>query len=134
MKTYQPKAGEVVRARHTIDAKGQVLGRLSTKIANLLTGKGKATYSAHMDSGDFVEVLNAKDIVLTGRKAKQKLYRSHSGYPRGFKEISFEKLNKEQPSKVIMHAVSGMLPDNRLKRDRMARLTFKQSLASLTGK
>lgn len=123
-KTFQPK-GEVKRAKHEIDAKGQVLGRLATKIANLLTGKGKVTYSAHADSGDFVVVSNAKDIVLTGKKSKQKLYRSHSGYPRGFKEVSFEKMNKEQPSKVVRIAVSGMLPDNRIKKDRLARLTFK---------
>lgn len=124
MKTFQPK-GKIERAKHEIDAKGQVLGRLATKIAGLLMGKGKAAYSANIDSGDFVVVENAKDIVLTGKKAKQKVYRSHSGYPKGFKEVSFEKMNKEQPSKVIRLAVSGMLPDNRLKSDRMARLTFK---------
>ncbi len=124
MKTFQPK-GKIERQRHTIDAKGQVLGRLATKIANLLTGKGKVTYSANIDSGDYVEVENAKDVVLTGKKEKQKVYRRHSGYPKGFKEVSYEKMKKEQPSKILKLAVSGMLPDNRLKKNRMARLTFK---------
>jgi len=125
MKTYQPKAKEIKREKHTVDAKGQVLGRLATKIANLLMGKGKATYSAHMDSGDFVEVANAKEIVLTGKKEKQKTYIRHSGFPKGFKEISYEKMHKEMPSRVIRLAVAGMLPDNRLKQDRLGRLTFK---------
>ena len=124
MKTFQPK-GKIDRKKIEIDARGQILGRLATKIAGLLMGKGKASYSANIDSGDFVEVVNAKDIVLTGKKAKQKTYISHSGYPGGLKEVSFEKMNKEQPSKVVRIAVSGMLPDNRLKRDRMARLSFK---------
>mgnify|MGYP001571041083 CR=1 FL=1 len=124
MKTFQPK-GKIDRKRIEIDARGQILGRLATKIAGFLMGKGKASYSANIDSGDFVEVSNAKDIVLTGKKAKQKIYISHSGYPGGLKKVSFEKMNKEQPSKVVRIAVSGMLPDNRLKRDRMARLSFK---------
>jgi len=125
MKTYQPKAKEVKREKHTLDAKDQVLGRFAAKVAGLLMGKGKVTYSAHMDSGDFVEVENAKEIVVTGKKDKQKVYRRHSGYPSGFKEVSYEKMHKEMPSRVIRLAVNGMLPDNRLKRDRIARLTFK---------
>lgn len=122
MKTYQPKAKEVNRNWHLVDAKGKVLGRVATKIAIFLTGKHKVGYSAHMDSGDFVVVVNAKDVKLTGRKSEQKLYRSHSGYPGGFKEVTFAKMNKEKPTEVIRHAVSGMLPDNRLKKDRLARL------------
>ncbi len=133
MKTFQPK-GRVERQRHAIDAQGQILGRLATKIASLLMGKGKVAYSANIDSGDFVEVANASGVTLTGKKEKQKVYRSHSGYPKGFKEVSYEQMKKEQPSKIVRHAVSGMLPDNRLKKVRMARLTFKQSSASLTGK
>ncbi len=125
MKTYQPSSKEIKREKHVIDAKGQVLGRLATKIANLLTGKGKVTYSAHMDSGDFVQVINAKEIIVTGNKAEQKTYIRHSGYPKGFKEIKYEKMHKEMPSRVIKLAVNGMLPDNRLKSDRIARLTFK---------
>lgn len=122
MKTYQPKAGEVTRTWHTLDAKDQVLGRFATNVSTLLMGKQKPSYSAHMDSGDFVVVINAEKIILTGNKEKQKLYRSHSGYPGGFRELSIEKIRKEFPERIIEHAVSGMLPDNRLKRDRMKRL------------
>lgn len=121
-KTYQPKAKEVKRASHTIDAKGEVLGRLATKIATLLMGKNKATYSTHMDSGDNVVVLNAEKIVVTGKKAGQKVYRSHSGYPGGFKERKFSKVMEEHPERILEHAVSGMLPDNKLKNERMKRL------------
>lgn len=122
MKTYQPTQKEVKRSWHLVDVKGEVLGRVATKIAYLLTGKGKANYSAHMDSGDFVVVVNAEKVTVTGKKETQKLYRSHSGYPGGFKETTFKKLNAEKPTEVIKHAVSGMLPDNRLKKDRLARL------------
>lgn len=122
MKTYQPKQKEVKRAWHLIDAKGQVLGRLASNVAMLLMGKQKSTYSTHMDSGDNVVVVNAEKIIITGKKAEQKVYRSHSGYPGGFKEVSFEKMSKEHPNRIIEFAVSGMLPDNRLKSDRMTRL------------
>lgn len=122
MKTYQPTQKEVVRDWHLVDVKGEALGRIATKIATFLTGKHKATYSAHMDSGDFVVVINSEKVVLTGKKKEQKVYRGHSGYPGGFKEVTFAKMSKEHPERVIQHAVSGMLPDNRLKKDRMARL------------
>lgn len=122
IKTYQPKAKEIERKWHLIDAKGKVLGRLASEVAMLLMGKQKATYSTHMDSGDYVVVINAEKVVTTGRKAQQKVYRSHSGYPGGFKEVSFEKMSKEHPNRVVEFAISGMLPDNRLKSDRMARL------------
>ena len=122
MKTYQPKQSEVSRNWHLIDAKDEVLGRLSTKVVTLLMGKQKANYSNHMDSGDYVVVINSEKVLVTGNKSQQKVYRSHSGYPGGFKEVSFEKMSKEHPSRVIEFAVYGMLPDNRLKADRMARL------------
>lgn len=121
-KTYQPKQKEIKKAWHLIDAKGEVLGRLASKVAILLMGKQKSTYSTHMDSGDNVVVINAEKIITTGKKAEQKVYRSHSGYPGGFKEVSFKKMSKEHPNRIIEFAVSGMLPDNRLKSDRMARL------------
>jgi len=122
MKTYQPTQKEVKRERHLINAKGQILGRLATQIARLLMGKHKSNYSPHMDSGDFVVVVNCEKVELTGKKKMQKLYPSHSGYPGGFKEVSFAKMLKEHPERIITHAVSGMLPGNRLKRDRMKRL------------
>jgi len=122
MKTYQPKQKEINRDWHLIDAKDQVLGRLSTKIATLLMGKQKASYSSHMDSGDFVVIINAEKIKTTGTKALSKVYRSHSGYPGGFKEVTFAKMTKEHPNRIVEFAINGMLPDNRLKADRMARL------------
>lgn len=122
MKTFQPTQREIARKWHLINARGEVLGRIASKIAGFLMGKNKATYSAHMDSGDFVVVTNSEKVVLTGKKREQKVYRGHSGYPGGFKEVTFEKMSKEHPERIIQHAVSGMLPDNRLKQDRMARL------------
>ena len=122
MKTYQPKQKEVKRAWHLVDAKGEILGRLSSKVAQLLMGKGKASFSTHMDVGDNVVVLNAEKIEVTGKKSSQKVYRSHSGYPGGYKEVSFEKMSQKFPERIITHAVSGMLPDNRLKSARLKRL------------
>ena len=122
MKTYQLKAKEVKRAWHLIDAKDAVLGRLATRAAALLMGKLKVDYSPHIESGDYVVVVNAEKVKVTGKKAQQKLYRSHSGYPGGFKEVTYAKMSKEHPERIIEHAVSGMLPDNRLKKARMAML------------
>jgi len=122
MKTYQPKQKEIKRDWHLIDAKDQVLGRLSTKVATLLMGKQKASYSSHMDSGDFVVIVNVEKVKTTGTKALSKVYRSHSGYPGGFKEVTFAKMTKIHPNRIVEFSVKGMLPDNRLKADRMARL------------
>lgn len=122
LKTYQPKQKEVKRAWHLIDAKDQILGRLASNVAIILMGKQKATYSTHMDSGDNVVIVNADKILTTGNKATQKVYQGHSGYPGGFKEVSFAKMSKEHPARILEIAISGMLPDNRLKSDRMARL------------
>lgn len=122
MKTFQPKQREIKRNWHLVDAQDEVLGRAASKIARLLMGKNKASYSAHLDSGDFVVVINAEKIKVTGKKAEQKVYRGHSGYPGGFKEESFAKILKEHPQRIIEHAVDGMLPDNRLKKARLARL------------
>ena len=105
-----------------MDVKGKILGRSASKIATLLIGKHKPTYSAHMDSGDYVVVINAKHVELTGKKKSQKVYYSHSGYPGGFKEIKYAQMISEQPEKVIKLAVRRMLPKNRLNKDRMARL------------
>lgn len=122
MKTFQPKESEVKRVWHLVDAKDEILGRLATKIAELLMGKGKATFSRHMDMGDFVVVINADKVEVTGRKASQKLYRTHSGYPSGYKEKTYDMVMEAHPERIIEHAVSGMIPDNRLKKDRMLRL------------
>ncbi len=122
MKTYQPKAKEIKRSWHLVDARGQVLGRMASEISTILTGKRKKTYAPHMDMGDYVVVINAKDIEVTGKKYDQKVYYSHSGYPGGFKEKKYSQLIEEQPEKVIELAVRRMLPKNRLNKNRMNRL------------
>jgi large subunit ribosomal protein L13 len=122
MKTYQPKHKDIKRNWHMIDAKDEILGRMSTQIVKLLMGKHKPIYSDHMDMGDYVVVLNAQKVKVTGKKRKQKVYQKHSGYPGGFKEISFEKMITEHPERVIELAVSRMLPGNRLRDKRMRRL------------
>jgi len=105
-----------------IDAKGQILGRCASRIATILIGKHKVGYSQHMDSGDYVVVVNSEKIKVTGKKEKQKIYRSHSGYPGGLKEVSFARMVEKDPRKILKIAVSGMLPGNRLKDKRMNRL------------
>lgn len=121
MKTFQPKK-EVKRNWHLLDAKDKVLGRLATSVAILLMGKHKPTYSSHMDSGDYVVIINVEKVKLTGKKTSQKVYRRHSGYPGGFKEVSFSKMITEHPERVIQLAVSRMLPKNRLQDQRIERL------------
>ena len=122
MKTYQPKEKEVKRNWHLMDAKGEVLGRFATKVAKILIGKNKAEYSAHMDNGDYVVVVNSEKIRVTGKKEFQKKYYRHSGYPGGLKEVSYSKMMETFPERIIIHAVSGMLPGNKLKKLRLARL------------
>jgi len=122
MKTFSPTPKDVKREWHLIDAKDEILGRLSTKIAGLLMGKGKATFSTHMDMGDFVVVINAEKIMVTGRKASQKVYITHSGYPGGFKSKKYSMMMEQHPERIIEHAVAGMLPINRLRDPRLLRL------------
>ena len=114
MKTYSTKASEIKRQWHVIDASGQVLGRLATQVARLLMGKNKPIFSPHLDTGDFVVVINAAKVRVTGNKMKQKLYYRHSGYPGGLKSITLERLMQTNPTRVIEYAVKGMLPHNRL--------------------
>ncbi len=114
MKTYSTKASDIERQWHVIDASGEILGRLATQIASLLMGKHKPIFTRNMDTGDFVVVINAAKIRVTGNKAKQKLYYRHSGYPGGLKSISLEKMMQTHPTRAIEYAVKGMLPHNRL--------------------
>jgi len=114
MKTYSTKVSDIKREWHVIDASDKILGRLATQVASLLMGKHKPIFSRNMDTGDFVVVINADKIRVTGNKAKQKLYYRHSGYPGGLKSISLEKMMQTNPPRVIEHAVKGMLPHNRL--------------------
>jgi large subunit ribosomal protein L13 len=114
MKTYSVKAAEIERQWHVIDASDKILGKLATEAAKLLMGKHKPTFSRHLDTGDFVVIINAAKVRFTGKKAEQKLYRSHSGYPGGLKTVNLERMMATNPARVIEHAVKGMLPHNRL--------------------
>ena len=122
MKTYSVKASDIRREWHLVDATDEILGRLATRIANLLMGKHKPMFCRNMDVGDFVVVINAVKIRVTGNKAKQKLYHRHSGYPGGLKSITLEKMMETHPTRVTEHAVKGMLPKNRLNARMMKRL------------
>ncbi|KPK73124.1 50S ribosomal protein L13 [candidate division WOR_3 bacterium SM23_60] len=122
MVTKVLKKGEVVRRWYVVDASDKVLGRLATRISRILIGKHKPQYTPHVDCGDFVVVVNADKFRVTGKKMKDKIYYSHSFYPGGLKRISLELLLRKQPEKVLYHAVSGMLPKNRLRAPRMKRL------------
>lgn len=119
------KFSDIKRARHEIDAKDQVLGRLATKIAQLLVGKSKPYFVRHLDCGDFVTVKNAKLIKVTGKKDQQKIYTRYSGYPAGLKKITLGKLRKDNPTEIIHHAVWGMLPNNKLRDIWIARLKLE---------
>ncbi len=120
--TYSAKAKDIERHWHLFDAQGQVLGRLSSDVSRLLIGKDKVYYSPNLDCGDFVVVLNAKKVAVTGNKEIDKKYYRHSGYPGGFKEKRLEEVRSLQPERIIREAVSGMLPKNRLRAQRLARL------------
>ncbi len=114
MKTYSTKPSDIERQWHVVDASGKILGRLATQVASLLMGKHKPIFSYNLDTGDFVVVINADKVRVTGNKAKQKVYYRHSGYPGGLKSITLEKMMQTNPTRVIEYAVKGMLPHNRL--------------------
>ena len=116
MRTYSPKASELTHEWFVVDAEDQVLGRLATRVAHVLRGKHKPTFAPHMDGGDFVVIVNAEKIRLTGNKAEQKLWHRHSGYPGGLTSVPFARLLVERPEKVVEKAIVGMLPKNRLGR------------------
>lgn len=122
MATPIPKKGEIIRKWHLVDANGKTLGRLASRVAILLRGKHKPTFTPHMDVGDFVVVVNADKVALTGNKWKQKLYIHHSGYPGGLKSISAEKMKDKKPERLITMAVQGMLPKNKLGRKLLKKL------------
>lgn len=114
MKTFSAKPLEVERKWYVIDAEGATLGRLAVVAADILRGKNKPQYTPNVDTGDFVIVINAEKVTVSGKKETDKMYRSHSGYPGGFKEISFKALIEKTPEKAIEKAVKGMLPHNTL--------------------
>ncbi|GAA1207443.1 50S ribosomal protein L13 [Prauserella alba] len=116
MPTYSPKPGDVTRAWHVIDAQDVVLGRLATEVATLLRGKHKPTYAPHVDTGDFVIIVNAEKVALTGNKREQKFAYRHSGYPGGLRKQSFGELLDNKPERLLEKTIKGMLPKNKLGR------------------
>jgi len=122
MKTHSTKASDINREWYLVDAEGQTLGRLASEIAQVLRGKHKPIYAPHLDTGDYVIVINAEKIHVTGKKLDQKIYHRHSGYPGGLKSITLREQLKKHPSRVIHSAVRGMLPHNRLGRATMRKL------------
>lgn len=116
MKTYSPKVAEIDRRWWLVDAEGKVLGRLATEVARILRGKHKPTYTPHMDMGDYIVVINAEKVQLTGNKAEQKTYFRHSGFMGGERHIPFKEMLEKNPERVIELAVKGMLPKNNLGR------------------
>lgn len=121
-RTYSPKAGEVERRWYIVDAAGKTLGRISTEIARVLTGKHKPQYAPHIDTGDFVVVVNAEKTVLTGRKEQAKIYYRHSTHPGGLKEESAAEIRERFPERLIEKSVKGMLPKNKMGRRQFKKL------------
>lgn len=122
MKTYSQKSAEINREWYIIDASKMPLGKLAVIIADKLMGKSKVTYTPHIDNGDYVVVINAKQIKVSGNKMTDKMYRHHSGYPGGLKELKLEEVIEKDPARVITNAVKGMLPKNKLSAERLKRL------------
>ncbi len=122
MKTYLAKAQEVERKWYLIDAEGKTLGHLATTIATILRGKHKPIYTPHVDTGDYVVVINAEKLVVTGNKASQKYYKRYSGYAGGLKEIPYKDMMEKHPERILEHAVKGMLPKNSLGRQMFRKL------------
>jgi large subunit ribosomal protein L13 len=120
--TYQPKSADVQRTWHVIDATDVVLGRLATQAATLLRGKHKATFAPHVDTGDFVIVINAEKVVLTGTKSAKVLYHHHTGYPGGLRTRTFQDMLETRPQQIIEKAVKGMLPHTKLGRQMATKL------------
>jgi large subunit ribosomal protein L13 len=122
VRTYTPKPGDVERTWHVIDATDVVLGRLATQVATLLRGKHKATFAPHVDNGDFVIVINADKVALTGNKRETKLAYRHSGYPGGLRSVTYAELLEKRPERAVEKAVRGMLPKNSLAAQQLSKL------------
>ncbi|MDF2839936.1 MAG: ribosomal protein [Clostridia bacterium] len=122
MKSYMAKPNEIERKWYVVDGNGKVLGRLASEVATILRGKNKPTYTPHVDTGDHVIILNAQNVVLTGKKLDQKMYRKHSLYPGGLKETTYRKIMATKPELAVYEAVKGMLPHNSLGRQMLKKL------------
>ena len=116
MKTFMPKAADITRKWYVVDAEGLALGRVASQVANILRGKNKPIYTPHVDTGDYVIIINASKVILTGKKLDQKIYYKHSGFVGGLKETKYRKLLAEKPEEALRHAVVGMLPKGPLGR------------------
>jgi len=134
MKTYSVKAGEIKHGRIVIDADGKILGKLAAEVAQILMGKSKAIFSRHLDTGDYVTVVNAAKIKVTGSKLEQKTYHRHSGYAGGFKTTTLADMLESKPGFVIEHAVRGMLPQNKLGDAMIKKLTVYAGAANEAAK
>ena len=122
MKSYIAKPQEVERKWYVLDAEGKTLGRLATEAASILRGKRKPIYTPQVDTGDYVIVINAEKIEVTGKKRKEKIYKRHTGYPGGIRELTFEKMMEKHPTEVVRHAVKGMMPNGKLGRQMYKKL------------
>lgn len=122
MKSYIAKPLEVERKWYIIDAEGKTLGRLCTEVASILRGKRKPIFTPHVDTGDYVIIINAEKVEVTGKKRTDKVYKRHTGYPGGLRELTFEKLQARKPEEIIRHAVSGMMPKGKLGRQMYKKL------------
>jgi large subunit ribosomal protein L13 len=122
MSSYIAKPSEIERKWYVLDAEGKTLGRLASEAASILRGKKKPTYTPFLDTGDYVIVINAERIEVTGKKRKEKVYKHHTGYPGGLREVTFEKLQEKKPDEIIRHAVKGMMPKGPLGRQMYKKL------------
>ena len=120
--TYMAKPQDIERKWYVIDAEGKTLGRLASEAAAILRGKKKPEFPPHMDTGDYVIIINAEKVEVTGKKRKEKIYKRHTGYPGGLREITFEKLQAKDPEEIIRHAVKGMMPNGKLGRQMYKKL------------
>ena len=122
MKSYIAKPAEVERKWYVIDAEDKTLGKIASEVASILRGKKKSIYTPHVDTGDYVIVINAEKVRVTGKKEEQKIYKSHSGYPGGLKETTLRELRAKKPEEIIRHAVKGMMPKGKLGRQMFKKL------------
>jgi large subunit ribosomal protein L13 len=129
LRTYIPKENEIERKWYVVDASGQVLGRLATKIATVLRGKNKPQFTPHLDAGDFVVVVNAEKVRVSGKKADIKTYSHYTGYPGGLKQQVFSKVQRRHPERIIEYAVWGMLPHSRLGKQQFKKLKVYRGAA-----
>ena len=122
MSSFIQKPAEVERKWYVVDAEGKTLGRMASEVAAILRGKNKPTFTPHVDCGDYVIVINAEKVAVTGKKRQEKIYKRHTGYPGGIRELTFEQLLEKHPEEVVKHAIKGMMPTGKLGRQMYKKL------------